>query len=151
MARRLLGLCACLLVLVAHLGAVGTVTQTHSRVGNIRKVVFAVTADAAAATVPATAISVPIEGRLIQLITDPGATAPTDNYDITLVDGNGLDALQGVGANRDTANTEAAAVVFSGTSINPVVDETDTLTLTIANNAVNSATITITLVYALGS
>ena len=41
--------------------------------------------------------------------------------------------------------------MFTGTSINPVVDESDTLTLTIANNAVNSALITITLVYALGS
>ncbi|MGE0460904.1 MAG: hypothetical protein AB7Q16_06005 [Vicinamibacterales bacterium] len=138
-------------LLASTLLAAGTVTQTHFRVGNIRKVVFACTADAANGSFPATAISVPIEGRLIQLITDPGATAPTDNYDITLVDGNGLDVLQGVGANRDTAVTEAAAIVFSGTSVHPVVDESDTLTLTIANNIVNSATLTVTLVYALGS
>lgn len=151
MRRAVLLVVAALLALTAPLGAAGTVTQTHARTGNIRKVVFAVTGDVANGTVPATAISVPIEGRLIQLITDPGATGPTDNYDITIVDGNGLDVLQGVGANRDTANTEAVAIVFSGTSINPVVDETDTLTLTIANTIVNSATITITLVYALGS
>lgn len=151
MRRAWLLLALVLLVLAAPLGAAGTVTQTHQRVGNIRKAIFTVTADAADASVPATAISVKIEGRLVQLITDPGATAPTDNYDITLVDGNGLDVLQGVGANRDTTNTEAAAIVFAGTSINPVVDETDTLTLTIANNLVNSATLTVTLVYALGS
>lgn len=150
--RRACWLLTCaLLVLAAPLDAVGTVTQTHYRVGNIRKVVFVVTADAADATIPATAIAVPIEGRLVQLITDPGATAPTDNYDITLLDGNGLDVLQGVGANRDTANTEAAPIVFTGTSVHPVVDESDVLTLTIANNAVNSATITVTLIYALGS
>jgi hypothetical protein len=137
-------------MLTTPLGAAGTITQTHYTIGNIRKVVFTCTADAANGSYPATAISAPIEGRLIQLITDPGSTAPTDNYDITLVDANGLDVLQGVGANRDTANTEAAAVVFTSTSVNPVVDESDTLTLTIANNSVNSATITITLVYALG-
>lgn len=149
--RRILLPVACLLMmLTAPIWAVGTVTQTHYRVGNIRKVVFVVTADAAAATIPATAISVPIEGRLLQLVTDPGATAPTDNYDITLVDGNGLDVLQGVGANRDTATTEVAPIVYAGTALHPVVDETDTLTLTITNNAVNSAAITITLYYALG-
>lgn len=137
--------------LVAPADAVGTVTQTHSRTGNIRKVVFTCTGDAADGSFPATALSVPIEGRLIQIVTDPGSTAPTDNYDITLVTAAGLDVLQGVGANRDTANTEAAAIVFSGTAINPVVDETDTLTLTIANSSVNSAGITITLIYALGS
>jgi hypothetical protein len=136
--------------LTAPVRAAGTVTQAHSTTGNIRKVVFTCTADAADGSFPATAITRKVEGRLIQLITDPGTTAPTDNYDITLVDGNGLDVLQGVGANRDTANTESAAIVFSSTSINPVVDESDTLTLTIANNSVNSATITITLVYALG-
>ncbi|MGE0363365.1 MAG: hypothetical protein AB7R67_21815 [Vicinamibacterales bacterium] len=149
--RRATAILVALVALAAPLSAAGTVTQTHYRTGNVRKVVFAVTGDAANGTVPATAISVPLEGRLIQLITDPGATGPTDNYDITIVDGNGLDVLQGAGANRDTANTEAVAIVFSGTSVHPVVDETDTLTLTIANTSVNSATITITLVYALGS
>ena len=149
--RLLLALLSLWLVLAAPLGAVGTVSQTHYAVGNIRKVVFTCTADASDGSYPATAMTAKIEGRLIQLITDPGSTAPTDNYDITLVDGNGLDVLQGVGANRDTATTEAAAIVFSGTSVHPVVDESDTLTLTITNNAVNSATITVTLVYALGS
>ena len=77
MRRAWLLLAVVLLGLTAPLGAVGTVTQTHYTLGNIRKVVFVATADVAAATYPATAISVPIEGRLIQLITDPGATAPT--------------------------------------------------------------------------
>lgn len=151
MRRIVLCLVVALLALTAPLGAAGTVTQTHATTGNIRKVVFTCTGDASDGSFPATAISRKFEGRLIQLITDPGTTAPTDNYDITLVDGNGLDVLQGVGANRDTANTEAAAIVFSGTSINPVVDESDTLTLTIAGSTVNSATLTITLIYALGS
>lgn len=73
--------------------------------------------------------------------------APTDNYDITLIDGDGIDRLQGVGVNRDTANSEEGVIVFSGTSEHPVVDIAETLTLTIANNSVNSAVIVVTLTY----
>ena len=44
--------------------------------------------------------------NLAHFITDPGATAPTDNYDLTLLDAYGVDVLGGEGANRDTANSE---------------------------------------------
>jgi hypothetical protein len=35
-----------------------------------------------------------------------GATSPTDNYDVTLIDGWSLDLLQGQGANRDQSANE---------------------------------------------
>lgn len=70
-------------------------------------------------------------GRLERLVTDPGAVAPDANYDITLVDSNGFDVLQGVGANRHTSTTEQALIVYSGTSAHPIVY--DTVTFTIAN------------------
>ena len=47
-----------------------------------------------------------LSGTLMRVVTNPGATAPTDDYDITLKDQDGLDILAGGGANRDTANTE---------------------------------------------
>lgn len=47
-------------------------------------------------------------GEVLALVTDPGATAPTDNYDLTITDADGYDVMQGAGANRDTANTETA-------------------------------------------
>ena len=128
----------------------GTVTQVHNKIGNIRTIVFTCTADAAAATFPATAITDKIEGRLLDLATNPGATAPTANYDITLVDQHGHDVLESVGLNRHTTTTEKVAVVYSGTGTHPTVDDSDTLTLTIANNAVNSAITVVTLYYALG-
>ena len=49
------------------------------------------------------------KGWLWRMITDPGSTAPTDNYDIYLVDVlTGADILNGAGLNRDTATSESA-------------------------------------------
>lgn len=150
MRRVLLAVLSGLLIAQSSLWAAGTITQTHNTTGNIRKVTFTCTADAADGSFPATVVAAKFEGRLIALETDPGSTAPTDNYDIAITNGAGSDVLQGLGANRDTANTETAQIVVSGTSLRPTVDESDTLTLAITNNAVNSATIVITLYYALG-
>jgi hypothetical protein len=127
----------------------GTVTLAHDRVGNIRKIVATIVADAAAATVPDTVLPA-IEGRLLALVTNPGATAPTDNYDLTVEDQHGHDVLEGVGANRSTSATQKVAVVYSGTGTHPAIDEGDTLTLKIANNAVNGAQIVAEIYYALG-
>lgn len=44
--------------------------------------------------------------NLAHFITDPGSPAPTDNYDLTLLDNYGVDVLGGEGANRDTINPE---------------------------------------------
>jgi|GEM_PF-1556299 len=53
------------------------------------------------ATIPA------VKGRLLMIVTDPGATAPADNYDLTILDQYGVDVAGGTLANRDTANSEA--------------------------------------------
>lgn len=116
----------------------GSVTITHYTIGHVRKIVAEWTADAADGSIPATVLP-KFEGRLMELTTNPGAVAPTDNYDITLVDDQGVDRLQGVGANRDTANTETAIPVYSGSTIHPVISRSDVLTLTFAGNSVNSA------------
>ena len=76
-----------------------------------------------------------LDGQIIRLVTDPGAAAPTDNYDITLPDSNSFDALQGLGANRDTANTEQQNIVISGTSVHPAVNDTLTFTIAAAGNS----------------
>lgn len=127
----------------------GTVTLAHYTIGNIRRINFSVVADASDGSIP-DAVLPKFQGRLLSLHTNPGATAPTANYDITLVDGDGVDRLQGVGANRHTSTSEQVPVVYASTSVNPPVSVDETLTLTIANNSVNAALIVGNLYYELG-
>jgi hypothetical protein len=124
----------------------GSTTVTHYTLGYVRRLVVDWVADAADGTIPDTVMP-RFEGRLFELHTNPGATAPTDNYDITLVDAEGIDRLQGVGVDRDTANTEQAIVVFPASTIHPVVSRSDVLTLKFAGQAVHSATGRVILVY----
>jgi hypothetical protein len=75
-----------------------------------------------------------IAGTITKLVTNPGATAPTDNYDILLNDEDGADVLNAKGQNRDTANTEVVApMIGDGTTTNQLVDVNGVLTLLITN------------------
>lgn len=100
-------------------------------------------ADAAAATVPD--LSLDLKGYVIKVITNPGSTAPTANYDIALEDpeDNALDPLAGALGNRHTTNTEQVYPAIAGapgtvTSFPPFL--CGTYNIAVSNNAVNSAT-----------
>ncbi len=123
-----------------------SVAQSHVRRGPIGCVILDVTAHTDG-TVTSVDLTPRISGKLLAIETNPGTTAPTDNYDITITNADGTDVLQGVGANRDTANTEIAAIVYSGTAIHPPVCKSDVLTLNVAGNSVNGATTKIKLYY----
>jgi hypothetical protein len=68
-----------------------------------------------------------------------------------LLDQNGIDLLQAVGMNRSATASQEAPILYAGTSVNPVVDESDTLTLFIDNQFAPSAEMVIDLYYALGA
>lgn len=120
--------------------AAGTITESYSKISsNITVWTFTCTADASDGSFPATASSRDIEGYVIMVVTDPGATAPTDDYDITLTDTNDVDIMGGELANRDTANTEQAMPLV-GNAYSPRWVH-GILTLNISNNSVNSAII----------
>lgn len=74
---------------------------------------------------------------LYSVETDPGTTAPTDNYDLVINDSNGIDVCWGLLANRSTSATQQVNCATSGHSY-PVVRST--LTPVLTNNSVNSAT-----------
>ena len=129
----------------------GTITLTsHKSFGAIRRLVVDWVADAADASVPSLVLPV-IEGTLLALETNPGATAPTDNYDVAVTDGEGADRLHGAGANRDTATTELTPIVFTGTSLHPPVSVDEALTLAISGNLVNSALGRVVIIYSPGA
>lgn len=83
---------------------------------------------------------------LYAIETNPGATAPTDDYDVTLEDQDGLDILGTAGTNRDTANTEIAMPTLSAMPTMAPVPDGD-LTLKVANNAVAAAVGVIRLIF----
>lgn len=100
-----------LLMLVAPtLFAVGTWTYEVRNYPDGVVLTINWTGDAADGTVPD--FPVPISGPtwkyLTYIQTDPGVPAPTDNYDITVVNALGVDLLDGNGLNRDLTNTELA-------------------------------------------
>jgi hypothetical protein len=108
--------------------------------GGVKKVLVSWTSDDTTGAV--TGATRKIVGTLVKAITDPGATAPSDDYDIAITDEEGADVLgtsvAGLG-NRDTANTEvryfnltdgtAAIAAF------PIVCDVLTIAVTNAGNS----------------
>lgn len=123
--------------------------------GSIRRVLIDFVTDDTSGSVACTTRK--IVGELIKIVTDPGATAPTDNWDVVLTDEEGVDlsvhmddvAIAALIA-RDTANTEETYLPLEDTAGTgriaawPVV--CDKLTVTV-NNAGNSKTGQIILYY----
>lgn len=105
--------------------------------GGIRKLIVDWQSDAAGAS---TGTSRKVVGRLIKAVTDPGSAAPTDNYDITITDEEGVDVLaacQSTLANRDTTNSEQVYFLVLDTAATPLAQSVhpvvcDKLTVTIA-------------------
>lgn len=84
----------------------GTVTVEESKFAGVCKIKWSWTSTASGVADLITVGS--YYGEVLSLVTNPDATAPTDDYDITITDVDGYDVMQGAGANRDTANTETA-------------------------------------------
>jgi hypothetical protein len=80
-----------------------------------------------------TSVTFGVSGCLFYAITDPGTPAPTDNYDITVTNSEGIDIATSQLLDRDTANSED--VKF--TTVKCVNGD---LTYAISNNSVDSAT-----------
>ena len=81
-------------------------------------------------------IGLPLGGYVSRLTTIPsGSAAPTDNYDITWEDDQGVDFLQALGANRDTANTETAAIQLTNGLPVPVYAPRTVFKVATAGNA----------------
>jgi hypothetical protein len=82
----------------------GTTTVAREDLGRgIEKITFSWLSDASG---DADAGVAAVYGHIRRVVTNPGAAAPTDNYDIILNDADGVDVLAAGLGNRDTANSE---------------------------------------------
>lgn len=113
--------------------------------GGVRKVIATWTSDDATGAVTGTTSR--IVGSLVKAVTDPGAAAPTDNYDIDITDDYSVNVLAacktGLG-NRDTANTEETYFFLLNADTSPlsmpqqpVVCSPLTISITNAGNSKN--------------
>ena len=149
---------ALVLPTIAH--SAGSVTQTLtaqepagiSTGGQVQLLTFYFTGSADDGTVPSTAtstdITAAIQGMCIyEVITNPGATKPTDNYDIVLNDADGADMMGGTLADRDETNSERAVPLLMTTKLGTEVFGCSlvngAMTLVITNQNVHSATGTV--------
>lgn len=127
------------LLLCGRVFAAGTVTPSYEYYTNFTKITLSWTADAAAATVPSTDFS--LCGTIHRIVTDPGSTAPTANYDISLTDANGLRLDATSLDNRHTTTTEQVILNIAGSAGGfQQVTHCGIVTFTLSGNSVNSAT-----------
>ena len=143
-----------LLIMVCQLFAAGSSSRITDQQNYIerddRKKVITISwvADNTTGSVPNLTIDVNLYGiegwYLYSAETNPGTTAPTDNYDIVINDTEGVDIAGSLLNNRDETNTE---LVLIGTASHgfPVVK--GNLTFSLSNNSVNSATGTLILIF----
>lgn len=118
---------------VAFAAGTVTLTTTDNVMGqDVVVYTYTLTADAADGSFPAT-VSRPIDGWIIRVETNPGSTAPTALWDLTLVDVDGLDVMGGVLANRSASATEHVLA--------PQPYVRGPVTITPTGNSVNSAVI----------
>lgn len=91
----------------------GSITVTTSEAGKLAKYSIAWTCDAGGA-VSANTFNV-MAGELVQAgyVPNSGGTQPTDLYDVTLTDPNGIDILGGTGANLSNATASVAVPAVS--------------------------------------
>lgn len=74
--------------------------------------------------------------NLAHFVTDPGPTAPDDNYNFTLLDAYGVDILGGEGLLRDTINSEQGIPALkSGVYGDRIIDTALTFTIDTAGNS----------------
>ena len=85
-----------------------------------------------------------VTGYITRVVTNPGSPAPTDNWDVLLADGDGVD-LTGANLlqNRDSANSEEVPVRYTDHALYGGKMVFSSITCTITGNSVSGATIVI--------
>ena len=112
-------------------------TFTYDVTGPIKVITADWTSDDTTGAVSGTTRKV--SGYIVAAVTDPGATAPTANYDIVLNDSEGADIVGNCDttlANRHTSTTERVDfVVSTAAGARPATSDEITIAITAAGNS----------------
>ena len=127
-----------LLLISTSVMAASSAIQNHYKLGGLHRLEIVWTAHTTGAFTSLTTHQ--INGLVFGVETDPGTTAPTDNYNITLTDQYDLDIMGGSLTNRDTANTEFMQPYNSVQGSYLSMPVHGALTLAISGNSQNGAT-----------
>ena len=101
---------------MAAAGSAQIIEETHGSVKLVRWAWTSGTGETVLADCTTTAF---YTGDLLFFVTVPdGSAAPSDNYDVTILDKNDVDVLADSGMNRDTASTESVLAGSLGTVAN---------------------------------
>jgi len=112
----------------------GTVTVSEETHGTLKKVHFSWTSSAGGAADGSTTKA--YNGVLVRAVFVPGATTPSDLYDVVLNDADGYDVLAGQGADRSSAAAETVVA-----SMGAVANDKLTLGVTNAGDTKNGEVI----------
>jgi len=116
----------------------GSVSITYSETRTVKKITLDWTSNASGdATVDTKALS----GQILRVcfIPDSGGTQPTDQYDVVLNDADGIDVLEGLGANlSNSTSTDVVPVVTDGNAGNMQPVAVDGVLSLAVSNAGNS-------------
>lgn len=149
--KKILGILVGLMLLLSPLvamAAVSTITYTEKMISNnVGVITFTCTADSTDGTYLSTVSNdKDIEGYVFLVITNPGATGPTDDTtDIVLNDADGIDIMGGEMTDVDETDSEQFVPLINSVFGSRYVK--GVLTPVITNNAVNSAVIVISVYF----
>jgi hypothetical protein len=102
--------------------------------GKIGKITITIVSDSAAGTASCTVYG--IEGYVTRVVTVPGSTAPTDAWDFTLSDSDGVDIMGAKGTNGGSATVSNQIMPYIGADpFPPVVSGSLALACTNMGNA----------------
>ena len=122
----------------------GTITISVSKVNqNLERIRFTCVGDASDGSFPETQTGFTVQGKVLMGLSNPGAPAPTADYDISINDEAGCDIMGGEMTDRSqTVSEQVMPLIGSGYDKRPVNDK---LTIAITGNAVNSAEVVVDL------
>ena len=105
---------------MAHTLAAGSASITEEIFNTIKLVKWEWTSGTGETVVADCTTTTFYTGNVLFFVTVPGAgaAAPSDNYDVTILDKNDVDILAHAGFNRDTASTESVLAASLGTVCN---------------------------------